>query len=128
MSKLYTPDHELHEYLLQRIGKAHLRRRIGVEAEHMADRFGQGRTLFHIENWNAAATIIKLVLRLTGLEARGRANVLDLRLRHNELVLPHLPEIFDGYTLLQLSDLHLDCLDTFPEVMAEKVRDLEFNI
>ena len=128
MSKLYTPDHELHEYLLQRIGKAHLRRRIGVEAEHMADRFGQGRTWFHIENWNAAATVIKLVLRLTGMEARGRANVLDLRLRHNELVLPHLPEIFDGYTLLQLSDLHLDCLATFPEVLAEKIRELEFDI
>ena len=128
MSKLNTPDPELHEYLLHRIGKAHLRRRIGVEAEHMADRFGQGRTFFHIENWNAAAIIIKLALQLTGLAARGRANVLNLQLRHNEVVLPHLPEIFDGYTLLQLSDLHLDSLDAFPEVLAEKISELEFDI
>jgi len=129
MSKLSTthPDPELHDYLLHRIGKAHLRRRIGVEAEHMADRFGQGRTFFHIENWNAAARFINLVLQLTGLAARGRANVLDLQLRHNELVLPHLPEIFDGYTLLQLSDLHLDSLEAFPDVLAEKISDLEFD-
>lgn len=54
--------------------------------------------------------------------------MLNLQLRHNEVVLPHLPEIFDGYTLLQLSDLHLDSLDAFPEVLAEKISELEFDI
>jgi len=29
-------------------------------------------------------------------------------IRRNEFVLPHLPAAFDGFTLLQASDLHLD--------------------
>jgi len=121
-------DPELYDYLVQRVGKAHLRRRVGVETEHVADRFGQGRTFLHIENWNAAATIIKVILKITKLSERGKANVLDFQVRHNRLVLPHLPEIFDGYTLLQLSDLHLDSLEKFPDHLAEKISDLEYDI
>lgn len=130
MANLSTPvtDPELHDYLTRRFGRAHMRRRLGVETEHAADRFGQGRTLFHIENWNVAALIISAVLNLTGMAARGRANVLDLQVRHNDLLLPHLPEVFDGYTLLQLSDLHLDSLEAFPEVLADTVGELQFDI
>jgi predicted MPP superfamily phosphohydrolase len=125
---LLKEDPDLHDYLVRRIGKAHLRRRIGVETEHMADRFGQGRTFLHIENWNTAAIVINLVLKFTGLAGRGRANVLDLQVRHNKLMLPHLPKIFDGYTLLQLSDLHLDSLDIFPDVLAERISDLDYDV
>lgn len=121
-------DPDLYEYLVQRVGKSHLRRRIGVETEHVADRFGQGRTFFHIENWNLAARLIRLILRITGMQERGEANVVDFQVRHNRLVLPHLPEEFDGFTLLQLSDLHLDSLDTFPDHLAEKVSGLDYDI
>lgn len=121
-------DPELYDYLIQRVGKAHLRQRIGIETEHAADRIGQGRTFFHIENWHAVATIISLGLKITGMTERGKANVLDFHLRHNRLVLPHLPEAFDGYTLLQLSDLHLDSLETFPHRLAEKIGDLDYDI
>jgi hypothetical protein len=107
-------DPELHDYLIKRVGKAHLRQRIGIETEHVADRFGQGRTFFHIENWRAAAAMIHLMLKITGLQERGRANVLDFRVRQNKLVLPHLPEAFEGFTLLHLSDLHLDSMAEFP--------------
>jgi len=121
-------DPELYDYLVQRVGKAHLRQRVGVETEHVADRFGQGRTFFHIENWNAAAAIIQVILKITKLSERGKANVLDFQVRHNRLVLPHLPEIFDGYTLLHLSDLHLDSLEAFPDHLAEKISDLKYDI
>jgi len=121
-------DPDLYDYLIKRVGKAHLRRRIGVETEHAADRFGQGRTFFHIENWNAASHIIRFILKLTGLQARGKANALDFQVRHNNLVLPHLPEIFDGFTLLQLSDLHLDSLEEFPGRLAQSIAHLKYDI
>lgn len=121
-------DPELYDYLVRRVGKAHLRQRIGVETEHAADRFGQGQTFFHIENWRTAATLIKLALRLTGMTRRGEANVLDFQVRHNHLRLPHLPDAFEDFTLLHLSDLHLDVLDAFPERLAEKVRNLDYDI
>ena len=121
-------DMETRDYLIERVGKAHLRQRIGVETEHAADRFGQGRTFFHIENWNTAAKIIGFLLKLSGLAERGRRNTLDFKVRHNRLELPHLPPEFDGFTLLHLSDLHLDSLPEFPQRLAEKVRDLEYDL
>ncbi len=121
-------DPELYDYLVQRVGKAHLRQRIGVETEHMADRFGQGRTFFHIENWNAAGRVIRFILTVTKMSERGRANVLDFQIRHNHLVLPHLPEAFEGFTILQLSDLHLDSMETFPDRLAKKIGDLDYDI
>ena len=121
-------DPELYDYLVKRVGKAHLRQRIGVETEHAADRFGQGQTFFNIENWRLAASTIRLILKLTGMTARGEANALDFRVRRNVVKLGHLPEVFDGFTLLQLSDLHLDALETFPERLAEQIRDLDYDL
>lgn len=121
-------DPETYEYLIRRVGKAHLRRRIGVETEHAADRFGQGRTYFHIENLNAASTVIGFLLKISGLADRGRRNILDFQVRHHTLALPHLPLEFEGFTLMQLSDLHLDSIPEFPHRLVEAVSDLEYDI
>ncbi len=47
-------------------------------------------------------------LQWTGLHGRGMRNALDLRLTRIEIALPGLPAAFDGYTILQMSDLHAD--------------------
>lgn len=121
-------DPETYEYLIRRVGKAHLRRRIGVETEHAADRFGQGRTYFHIENLNSAAIVIGFLLKISGLAKRGRRNILDFQVRHHTLTMPHLPPEFEGFTLLQLSDLHLDSLPEFPQRLVETLSNLEYDI
>jgi predicted MPP superfamily phosphohydrolase len=121
-------DAELYDYLIRRVGKAHLRQRLGVEIGHEADRFGQGRTFFNIENWKLAPRLIGLGMKLTGLTARGRANVVDFQIRENRLVFPHLPEAFEGYRLLHLSDLHFDSLPEFPDRLAQEVSELEYDI
>ena len=119
---------ELHDYLVRRVGKSHLRQRIGVETEHAADRFGQGRTFIHIENWRAAAVVIRFVLKITNMSGRGMANMLNFQVRHNRVILPHLPQPFAGLTILHLSDLHLDSLEAFPDRLAQKVRDLDYDL
>jgi uncharacterized protein len=43
-----------------------------------------------------------------GLGGLAAANALDIRLVELELPLPGLPAAFDGYSILHLSDLHLD--------------------
>jgi hypothetical protein len=121
-------DAALYDYLVKRLGKAHLRQRLGVELEHEADRFGQGRTFFNIANWKILPTVIGLGLKLTGLTNRGRANVVNFQVRRNALVLPHLPVEFDGYTVLQMSDLHFDSLPEFPDRLAEKISGLHYDL
>ena len=120
-------DPELHDYLVRRVGKAHLRQRIGIETEHAADRFGQGRTFIHIENWHTAAAVIRFVLKITNLSGRGRANILNFQVRHNHVELVHLPTQFAGMTILHLSDLHLDSIKGFPDCLAQKIRDLDYD-
>ena len=41
--------------LEQRLGTVHARQRLGIEADHEAQCFGQGLNFFHIENWYSVA-------------------------------------------------------------------------
>jgi len=113
--------------LESRIGRTHLRQRLGLEGEREAHVFRRGTHFFHVENWYSVHGLIRGALRLAGLHGRGRRNVLRLQLRRNDVVLPSLPRAFDGYTLLQLSDLHLDVGEALQERLAERVRDLEYD-
>jgi predicted MPP superfamily phosphohydrolase len=61
-------------------------------------------------------------LKITGLYGWGHRNFLDVRCVENEVLLPSLPPVFDGFRLLQLSDLHLD-ID--PEITDAIIRRLE---
>jgi hypothetical protein len=110
-----------------RIGRIHLRQRLGLEGEREAHVFRRGTHFFHIENWYSIHGLIRGALTLAGLHGRGRRNVLRLQLRRNDVLLPSLPGAFDGYTLLQLSDLHLDIGAALQDALIECVRQLEYD-
>lgn len=114
--------------LRQRVGALHLKQRLGIERDYERRVFGQGRTLFHIENWYGLRSIIRNSLRLTLLHGRARRNARRIGLRHNTVRLPELPRAFDGITLLHLSDLHLDMAEDFPHVLIEAVRDVDYDL
>jgi predicted MPP superfamily phosphohydrolase len=52
--------------------------------------------------------IVRTGLRLLGLSRRAYREFLDVQLVENIVVLPSLPRAFDGFRLLQISDLHSD--------------------
>ncbi len=54
--------------------------------------------------------IFGLGLRAVGLFERGRRNAVDVRLTRLELAFEDLPPAFDGFRILQLTDLHVDAL------------------
>jgi len=110
-----------------RIGRTHLRQRLGLEGEHEAHVFRKGTHFFHVENWYSIHGLIRGALTLAGLHGRGRRNLLRLQLRRNDVLLPSLPDAFDGYTLLQLSDLHLDIGGALQQRLAERVQSLEYD-
>ncbi len=107
-----------------RIGRTHLRQRLGLEGEHEAHVFRRGTHFFHLENWISVHALIRLALTLAGVHGRGRRNALDIRQRHNEVALARLPPAFAGYTLLHLSDLHLDMSAAHAERLIERVQGL----
>ena len=101
-------DSSVSERLERRLGSVHARQRLGIELDHEAQIFGQGLNFFHIENLTASRALIRLVLMMTGLYWRGLRNAKRVELRHNVVKSPKLPASFRGFTVLQLSDLHLD--------------------
>ncbi|MGB5718007.1 MAG: metallophosphoesterase, partial [Gammaproteobacteria bacterium] len=80
------------------------------------------------ENWYALRSIIRNSLRLLLLHGRAKRNARQIRLRHNHITLQHLPAAFDDFTLLQISDLHLDMADDFPHVLIEAVRQVDYDL
>ncbi len=64
-------------------------------------------------HWFAFKQMLRLFgwgLQLCGLYERGVRNALDIELKRMELGFANLPAEFDGFRILQLSDLHVDFL------------------
>jgi len=111
-----------------RLGRLHVRQRLGLEHDYEARVFRRGTHFFHLENWYSVHSLIRNSLRLVGLHGRGRRNALAIQVRENEIVLPNLPRAFDGFTLLQLTDLHVDMSREFVHTLIELVRSLDYDL
>ena len=114
--------------LEKRLGRVYARVRLGVEQDHEAEIFGQGINFFHPENWYAIHSLIRGFLKLTGLYWRGRRNAGRVRLLHNSIQLPNLPPAFDGFTILQISDLHVDMNPHAIDRVIELLPGLKYDL
>ena len=110
--------------LERRLGRTHARQRLGIETDHEARVFGEGIGLIHLENWYSVHSIIRNALRAVGLLGRARRNALDIRIERHDWELSHLPRAFDGFTVLHLSDLHLDINENALHAISERVRQI----
>jgi predicted MPP superfamily phosphohydrolase len=114
--------------LINRIGTEHVARRLKVEVEHEAQLFGQGLIFFNLENWYSAPSIVRIALTLTGLYGRARRNADQVVIRRNNLEFTRLPPAFDKFTILHLSDLHVDISEGAMRRLVGMVGDLQYDI
>jgi uncharacterized protein len=114
--------------LEKRLGRLHARQRLGIETDHEAQVFGQGLNFFHFENLTSSRLLIKLMLVLTGLYWRGVSNAKEVQLRHNSITSARLPKSFDGFTMLQLSDLHVDMNEDAMGRVEKLVKEIAYDI
>ncbi|MGB8278315.1 MAG: metallophosphoesterase [Methylovirgula sp.] len=113
--------------LERRLGRLHARQRLGIETDHEAQVFGQGINFFHIENWYSARSIIRTGLKLIGLYRRGCNNAAQIQIRHNDFRIKHLPKSFDGFTLLHISDLHVDMNEGAMRRLTELLAEIHYD-
>src|SRR5690242_4651806 len=121
-------DDDLLTKLEQRLGRLQARQRLGIETDHEAQIFGQGLNFFHIENWYSVHSLIRTVLRLSGLYGRGQRNAERIVIRRNDVVSARLPPAFDGFTLLHISDTHADMNPRAMDRMIELVEGLSYDL
>ncbi|MDP6705939.1 MAG: metallophosphoesterase family protein [Alphaproteobacteria bacterium] len=72
--------------------------------------------------------IFGIVLRLCRLHQRGVQNARDITLTRLDLTFDELPAEFDGFKILQLSDLHVDFLPGTTDAAARMVKGVEADL
>ena len=117
----------MHE-LEKRLGPLHARQRLGIERDHEAQVFGQGLIFFNLENASLAPSIIEGALKLSGLYWRARRNAERVTVRQHELKFSALPGSFDGYTILHISDMHVEMSQAAMEHLIKIVHGMSYDL
>ena len=83
---------------------------------------GRGRRRWKL--FDMALTTLRGVAWIAGKYNAGVRNALDIRTARIEIPFANLPAAFDGYTILHMSDLHLDGVPGLPERLQALVREI----
>jgi predicted MPP superfamily phosphohydrolase len=105
----------------------HARRRLEIEIDLEA-RIATRRLPDWVYHGVKSPAVIRFCLQAAGLWRRARRNALDIHIVEHELPLPNLDRAFDGFTLLHLTDLHIDFTDGGLPAVLERVRGLAYDI
>ena len=114
--------------LEQRLGPLHAKQRLGIETDFETRVFGHGLNFFHPENWYSVHSVLRLALRLTGLYRRGLRNAEDVQVRRNPIRFPTLPSSFDGFTVLHMTDMHVEMSGGALDRLIELLPGLDYDV
>ena len=123
-----STDDDILKTLEKRLGRLHAKQRLGIEKDHEAQIFGQGRTFFHPENLPLSHALIGGTLKLTGLYWRGAKNAAKVEVRRHRIGSRVLPKAFHGFTILQISDLHADMSAPAMGRVSQLIADLSYDL
>jgi len=106
-----------------------LKPRIAVEEKfaRLGHTYRHGRLHRAFENY-LARPLLKLALQGAGLYGRGMENALRPVVRELRLCFPNLPAGFDGFRILQISDLHIDGTDGLAEALCCVLSTIEADV
>ncbi|HWF48693.1 MAG TPA: metallophosphoesterase [Bryobacteraceae bacterium] len=121
-------DKDVLRKLEERLGPLHAKQRFGIEQDHEEQMFGQGLTFFHLDNWYPAPWIIRNVFKATGLYWQARRNAERILVKHNEVRSKELPTLFDGFTILHISDLHVDMNEIAMKNLIELFDGMNYDL
>ena len=102
-------------------------KRMGRQKHHQSLQFRGGFRVFW-ENIDLVPSILKVLLHKTGLLKEGFKNALDYQVVHHRIRLMNLPASFRGFTILQLSDLHIDGIIDNGQRLIERIRELSYDL
>jgi len=92
-----------------------------------ADSIFQSESRF-IGKWFNPRTLLSFSLGVSGLRRRGAKNALDLQLKHNRLSVAKLPNEFNGFKILHISDPHFNDHDHFLDILVSAIKNTEFDL
>lgn len=92
------------------------------------DPLARWQTLFNLSSFLAHQVFMTNFFKTLGLHQQGVQNALNLKTKKIIFSHPDLPEPFEGFRILFMSDLHLDGLPELTDVLIEKCRKIEADL
>jgi hypothetical protein len=102
--------------------------RFWMETENVKSKRYGGQRKHHGYALDAMTQAFAAVLKLAGQYERGVAHAMDLRVRELEHRFAQLPAAFDGYEILQLSDLHIDGMPGLDAAILDALAGRSFDL
>jgi predicted MPP superfamily phosphohydrolase len=121
-------DEDILHKLEERLGPLHARQRLGIETDHEAQIFGQSLLSFHIKSWYPVHSVIRNALKLTGLYWRARRNTERILVKRNDVMFKELPAPFDDFTILHISDMHVEMSEAAMQHLTELVGGMRYDL
>jgi predicted MPP superfamily phosphohydrolase len=115
------------EALKERLGESAFIQR-QIREVHLHEKEGDGRLLGGIEHKVDLYSILRKCLKFSGLWKRAVRNYLDTKLETNRVGIVDLPEAFNGFRILHLTDLHADLHDDFIEAVKQVIEPIEYDL
>lgn len=114
--------------LAVRMGYGSLRARLKKQAGLWASDVHQGTGIFRVEAFISIDKLLTTLLSLAGLREVGLRHFLDLRIEKNDVVIPDLPAAFEGFRILQITDLHCDLHPPLVDAVVKVVAGLDYDL
>src|SRR3954454_11827373 len=102
------PEPEILNLLDRRLGSPHAIERLRLESAHEQRMTRGGLASLRARRLHSSPKLIRGAPKLVGLYRRPRANAARVRVEENILPFANLPDSFDGFTILHVSDMHVD--------------------
>lgn len=68
------------------------------------------------------------VMKLLGLYQKGRREFHQMKITDNLITIPNLPRELEGFTIMQMSDLHIDIDPELVNSIAKAIRDVKYDM
>jgi len=121
-------DKNSFETLRLRMGDRYFGQRMRMQALQVAVKLSGSKTRFYWENVKALPRALNILLHASGMLGRAQLNALQFAVEESDVYLDKLPAAFDGYRILQLSDLHIDKMLDDGERLATLVQTLDYDL
>jgi uncharacterized protein len=121
-------DQEAFAKLVDRIGPDHAGQRMEMQAHYSALLLKGFHLHIHMEEFPAMAWLIKTFLKTTGLWPLAVKNTSQYRIVEHTVPIPHLPESFDGFRIMHLSDLHIEGMIDKGKALQAALSSLQYDL
>jgi hypothetical protein len=111
-----------------RLGPGRARQRLATEQRHHREMSRHRLKFLHREHWFWHPHVIKALLWIAGLYARGQRNAEAIMVRRNVVCSTRLPLAFDGFAILHLSDLHADGSEAAMARLTTLIQRLDYDL